>query len=117
MGGNFHVFQLKTFNSPQWCDVCGDFIWGLINQGYYCVVCKGYCVHHRCKDLSPLNCPGPYRDHLTSQEEEAQVEQILAPSESQKEISSEEITRVKMENLMIEKNRLKIKTKVKNDFF
>lgn len=33
-----HDFQETQFTTPTWCSICGDFIWGIMKQGY---VCKG----------------------------------------------------------------------------
>ncbi|CAK9303662.1 unnamed protein product [Gordionus sp. m RMFG-2023] len=42
-----HHFKVRTFKSLKWCDVCGDFMWGLINQGLKCRDC-GLAAHSKC---------------------------------------------------------------------
>lgn len=42
-----HCFAKHHFNKPTWCDYCGDFIWGLGKQGYFCFQCK-WSLHKKC---------------------------------------------------------------------
>lgn len=42
-----HEFQLTTFHSPTYCRVCENLLWGLINQGYKCVLCDA-TAHKDC---------------------------------------------------------------------
>lgn len=28
--------QVHTFKGPHWCDFCGHFIWGIVQQGVKC---------------------------------------------------------------------------------
>eukprot|EP01102_Stenamoeba_stenopodia_P012644 TRINITY_DN4018_c0_g2_i1.p1 TRINITY_DN4018_c0_g2~~TRINITY_DN4018_c0_g2_i1.p1 ORF type:complete len:837 (-),score=177.31 TRINITY_DN4018_c0_g2_i1:36-2546(-) len=42
-----HNMKLNQFNSPTWCKVCGDFIWGITKQGYLCLDCHLSC-HKKC---------------------------------------------------------------------
>lgn len=50
-----HLFKSHNYKHPKWCDECGQFLWGLFNQGYKCEDC-GINVHKNCKDLAPLPC-------------------------------------------------------------
>ena len=36
---NYHLLKKVTFSKPTWCDICGQFIWGLSKQGYRCTNC------------------------------------------------------------------------------
>lgn len=56
--GNYnkaHVFKKYSYKHPKWCDVCGNFLWGLVNQGEKCEVC-GINTHKSCKEAAPLPC-------------------------------------------------------------
>lgn len=44
---NGHFFAKKTFHKPTYCHHCGDMLWGLIGQGYFCDVCN-FVGHERC---------------------------------------------------------------------
>ncbi|KAM8867854.1 ras association domain-containing protein 1-like isoform 1-T1 [Synchiropus picturatus] len=50
-----HNFQPCSNAQPTWCDLCGDFIWGLYKQSLRCVYCKFTC-HYRCRALIKLDC-------------------------------------------------------------
>lgn len=49
--GEGHNFQPCSHAQPTWCDLCGDFIWGLYKQSLRCVSeltyvdCLHGCVH------------------------------------------------------------------------
>ncbi|XP_006783242.1 ras association domain-containing protein 1-like isoform X1 [Neolamprologus brichardi] len=53
--GEGHDFQPCSHAQPTWCDLCGDFIWGLYKQSLRCVNCKFTC-HYRCRALIQLDC-------------------------------------------------------------
>ncbi len=36
---NIHNFCVETYTKPILCDVCGNLLMGLVNQGYKCIVC------------------------------------------------------------------------------
>jgi hypothetical protein len=50
-----HSFQITTFGKPTYCDLCSNFIWGVVKQGYSCVDC-GYNVHKKCLPLVVTEC-------------------------------------------------------------
>ncbi|XP_029287414.1 ras association domain-containing protein 1-like isoform X1 [Cottoperca gobio] len=63
--GEGHNFQPCSHAQPTWCDLCGDFIWGLYKQSLRCVNCRFTC-HHRCRDGIRLDCSwdrGSAADH------------------------------------------------------
>lgn len=63
--GEGHNFQPCSHSQPTWCDLCGDFIWGLYKQSLRCVNCKFTC-HYRCRALIQLDCSwdrGSVADH------------------------------------------------------
>ncbi|XP_042262422.1 ras association domain-containing protein 1-like isoform X1 [Thunnus thynnus] len=63
--GEGHNFQPCSHAQPTWCDLCGDFIWGLYKQSLRCVNCKFTC-HYRCRALIQLDCSwdrGSVADH------------------------------------------------------
>ena len=41
--GFVHNFKVHTYFSPTWCEFCGEFLWGIRNQGYQCKKCKMDC--------------------------------------------------------------------------
>lgn len=53
--GEGHNFQPCSHAQPTWCDLCGDFIWGLYKQSLRCTNCKFTC-HYRCRPLIRLDC-------------------------------------------------------------
>ncbi|XP_045885060.1 ras association domain-containing protein 1-like isoform X1 [Micropterus dolomieu] len=53
--GEGHNFQPCSHAQPTWCDLCGDFIWGLYKQSLRCVNCRFTC-HYRCRALIRLDC-------------------------------------------------------------
>uniref|UniRef100_W5NA69 Ras association domain family member 1 n=1 Tax=Lepisosteus oculatus TaxID=7918 RepID=W5NA69_LEPOC len=48
--GEGHDFQPCTHTQPTWCDLCGDFIWGLYKQSLRCT--REYLSHFRCPVLN-----------------------------------------------------------------
>ncbi|KAL4655379.1 ras association domain-containing protein 1 isoform X1 [Arapaima gigas] len=67
--GEGHDFQPCTHAQPTWCDLCGDFIWGLYKQSLRCTNCRFTC-HYRCRALIQLDCsshrsPFPDQSDLT----------------------------------------------------
>ncbi|XP_030633307.1 ras association domain-containing protein 1-like [Chanos chanos] len=53
--GEGHNFQPCSHAHPTWCDLCGDFIWGVYKQSLRCSNCRFTC-HYRCRALIKLNC-------------------------------------------------------------
>ncbi|KAF5927971.1 hypothetical protein HPG69_013801 [Diceros bicornis minor] len=53
-----HRFQTAEPATHTWCDLCGDFIWGVVRKGLQCAHCKFTC-HYRCRALVRLDCCGP----------------------------------------------------------
>lgn len=50
-----HVLSLHTYLSPTFCDLCGQFLFGLYKQGMKCEGC-GRNFHKRCVSDLPDNC-------------------------------------------------------------
>ncbi|KAL5494462.1 hypothetical protein EMCRGX_G015798 [Ephydatia muelleri] len=42
-----HTFEDHTYKSPQWCKQCGQFLWGMSDQGMRCQTC-GKDIHKHC---------------------------------------------------------------------
>ncbi|KAF7665694.1 hypothetical protein LDENG_00135110 [Lucifuga dentata] len=63
--GEGHNFQPCSHAHPTWCDLCGDFIWGLYKQSLRLTDCRFTC-HYRCCALIQLDCSwdrGSLADH------------------------------------------------------
>uniref|UniRef100_H2YZ17 Beta-chimaerin n=1 Tax=Ciona savignyi TaxID=51511 RepID=H2YZ17_CIOSA len=50
-----HHYKSHTYRGLQWCEYCGNFMWGIIQQGVQCIDC-GLNVHKQCSKLVPNDC-------------------------------------------------------------
>ncbi|KAF3689900.1 Ras association domain-containing protein 1 Protein 123F2 [Channa argus] len=50
-----HDFKPLSHTNLTWCDLCGEFIWGLYKQSLRCANCS-YTCHHRCRPFIQLDC-------------------------------------------------------------
>ncbi|XP_018318711.1 beta-chimaerin isoform X3 [Agrilus planipennis] len=50
-----HVFKITTFKGLNWCEMCGNFLWGFTAQGVKCDDC-GIIAHGRCSEKFPNDC-------------------------------------------------------------
>ncbi|XP_058230219.1 ras association domain-containing protein 1 isoform X2 [Hemibagrus wyckioides] len=53
--GEGHDFQVCGHSHLAWCDLCGEFIWGVYRRSLRCVNCR-YTCHPRCRPLIQLDC-------------------------------------------------------------
>ncbi|XP_051931584.1 ras association domain-containing protein 1 isoform X3 [Hippocampus zosterae] len=53
--GAGHDFQPYGHTHLSWCDLCGEFIWGLYKQALRCTNCS-YTCHQRCRPFIQLDC-------------------------------------------------------------
>ncbi|KAM9859435.1 ras association domain-containing protein 1 [Aulostomus maculatus] len=53
--GAGHDFQPYGHAHLTWCDLCGEFIWGLYKQSLRCASCS-YTCHYRCRPFIQLDC-------------------------------------------------------------
>ncbi|KAE8739615.1 hypothetical protein FOCC_FOCC014880 [Frankliniella occidentalis] len=50
-----HTFRVHTFKGLNWCELCGNFLWGFTAQGVKCEDC-GFSAHNRCSEKVPSDC-------------------------------------------------------------
>ncbi|XP_076339644.1 N-chimaerin-like isoform X1 [Tachypleus tridentatus] len=50
-----HNFKTHNFKGFPWCDLCGNFMWGIIAQGLKCEDC-GFSAHRKCSENIPNDC-------------------------------------------------------------
>ncbi|XP_078803059.1 ras association domain-containing protein 1 isoform X4 [Oryzias latipes] len=53
-----HSFQPYSYTHLTWCDLCGEFIWGLYQKSLRCTNCS-YTCHYRCQPFIQLKCSAP----------------------------------------------------------
>ncbi|XP_019331307.1 ras association domain-containing protein 1 isoform X1 [Alligator mississippiensis] len=71
--GQGHAFRPRARGHHAWCDLCGDFIWGVRSRSLQCGHCKFMC-HYRCRALIRLDCSGPRYQDNSSEANEQTVE-------------------------------------------
>ncbi|CAN9511777.1 unnamed protein product [Ophioblennius macclurei] len=104
-----HDFQPDSYAHLAWCDLCGEFIWGLYKQSLRCANCS-YTCHYRCRPFIQLDCrahgsvlPQPADFSIESVETDTNVDEQIEIGKQ--ELSAEKIQqRVKEYNAQINSN-------------
>lgn len=73
-----HNFQTHHYKHPKWCDLCGNFMWGLKAQGKKCSDC-GLNVHNSCEK----NVKGECKKAVVTKESKKPPEKRKTSSDSQ----------------------------------
>lgn len=71
--GKGHDFQPCSYAHLTWCDLCGEFIWGLYKQSLCCTNCR-YICHYRCRPLILLDCSAA--GHLATEQADVSADTI-----------------------------------------
>jgi chimaerin len=50
-----HRFAINNFKGLNFCEFCGNFLWGFTAQGVKCSEC-GFIAHKKCSELVPAKC-------------------------------------------------------------
>lgn len=50
-----HRFMINNFKGLNFCEFCGNFLWGFTAQGVKCEDC-GFIAHKKCSELVPAKC-------------------------------------------------------------
>lgn len=50
-----HRFVINNFKGLNFCELCGNFLWGFTAQGVKCEDC-GFIAHKKCSELVPAKC-------------------------------------------------------------
>uniref|UniRef100_A0A1B6DY43 Beta-chimaerin n=2 Tax=Clastoptera arizonana TaxID=38151 RepID=A0A1B6DY43_9HEMI len=50
-----HAFKTHNFKGLNWCEFCGNFLWGFTAQGVKCEDC-GFIAHTKCGEKLPADC-------------------------------------------------------------
>lgn len=56
-----HSFRVHTFKGLNWCELCGNFLWGFTAQGVKCEDC-GFSAHSRCSEKVPPDCQPDFKN-------------------------------------------------------
>ncbi|NWQ69820.1 DGKA kinase, partial [Neopipo cinnamomea] len=67
-----HLWRLKQFSRPAFCNVCEGLLVGLRKQGLRCSLCR-FTVHERCARRAPHNCISTYAKNRREAEVQAHV--------------------------------------------
>lgn len=81
-----HQFKTHSYKHPKWCDVCGNFLWGLVNQGEKCEDCGINC-HKSCCQSAPTPCT-PISRNLSKVKSTYQKEEIKIGKQNSKNESN-----------------------------
>ncbi|KAK9528972.1 hypothetical protein VZT92_013096 [Zoarces viviparus] len=78
-----HDFQPYSHTHLTWCDLCGEFIWGVYKQSLRCANCS-YTCHYRCRPFIQLDCSTD--ESLLTDEEDFSVDSLETDTNVDEEI-------------------------------
>ncbi|XP_072276448.1 ras association domain-containing protein 1 isoform X1 [Pyxicephalus adspersus] len=92
--GEGHFFQPTSHTQYTWCDLCGEFIWGIYRKSLRCTYCNFTC-HYRCRALIRLDCSrgeeSEIDEDLTQEEKDTKVDEKPEKQKPTPELSQKEI--------------------------
>lgn len=100
-----HDFQTFRQTHPTWCDLCGDFIWGLYKQqkSLRCSKCS-YTCHQRCRPFIQLDCRSegcPLTNQQTPSDDSIETDTNV---DEQIEWGKEDVSHAQIQQKVIEYN-------------
>lgn len=99
-----HEFQTFRQTHPTWCDLCGEFIWGLYkHHSVRCCKCS-YTCHHRCRPFIQLDCCTDEGPHVDKPDSPCDSFETDTNVDEHNEWSEEELSHAEIQQRIIQYN-------------